>query len=145
MVNLNDPRIPILGQAKATADGPNAPGLTAKCEVYDSEIDAIHKVLEGLNERVAGGRRVDYDAFQREIIDKFANLGFKVYVAWWHTNIEGVKQPEITITDRLGKHEFDHDRQVNEVTNDVLGLGEGGVIKSNPADFQKPTGHGHGH
>lgn len=146
MVNLNDPNIPILGQAQAIADGPNAPGLTANCEIHDSEILEIEKVIRALNERTHNGtKKVDYDAFDREIKERFQNIGFKASVAWWHTNIDGVKMPEITITDRLSAKEFDYDRQVHEVTNDLLDLGEGGVIKSNPADFQKPTGHGHGH
>ena len=136
------PNIPIIGQPSTYgANAPNAPGLTTKCEVYDSEIAEIQKVLEILNQRT--GKTIDLGGFDREVQDRFAAIGFKVDVTWYHSNVEGVKIPEITITDRIERKAFDHDQQVHEVTNDILGLGTGGVIKTEPGDFQKPKGHSH--
>lgn len=122
---------------------PNAPGLTANCEVYDSEILKIEQVINALNERTYNGtKRVEYAAFDREIRDRFAAIGFKVDVAWYHSDVDGVKIPEIVIQDRIEKKDFDFDQMVNEVTNDLLGFGEGGVIKSDPTAFQAPS-HDH--
>ena len=138
-----DPRygVPILGTAK---EGPNAPGLTANVEVYDSEINEIHKIVEVLRNRSQGA--VDYARFTEEIRDRFAGIGFIVSVNWYDTNVEGVLIPEIVIKDRTERgHGFDHDKQVHEVTNDLLGLGEGGVIKSDPEQFAKPSHQGHQH
>lgn len=118
----------------------NAPGLTVNCEVLDSEILEIEKVVGILNDKARNGRQ-NYDAFDREIKERFASIGFIVGVTWWHTNIDGLKMPEITISDRTDKKAFDYDRQVHEVTNDILDLGTGGVIKSNPSGLILPHDH----
>lgn len=139
-----DPKygVPILGTAK---EGPNAPGLTASVEIYDSEINEIHKILDYLNDKYVG-KASSYADMQSDIEDRFHRIGLKVVVGWWTTNVDGVLMPEITISDRTERgHDFDHDRQVSEVTNDLLGLGESGVIKSDPEQFAKPSHHGHGH
>ena len=122
--------------------GPNAPGLTAEIEIHDSEIIAIEQVLNALNDRLGPGRRTVLAAFDKEVKDRFAEIGFIVQVAWWETNVEGVFLPEVCIADRTESHEFDYDRQVHEVTHDVLNLGEGGVIETSPEDYQPPE-HGH--
>jgi hypothetical protein len=128
--------IPILGEA----GGANAPGLTVNCEVHDSEIMEIERVLEIMNDKAQS--RVDFDAWDREFKDRMLGIGFVVGITWWHTNVEGVKRPDITISDRTERKPFDYDRQVHEVTHDILDLGEGGVIKSNPEAF-KDQEHGH--
>lgn len=141
-----DPRfgVPILGTAKAQ-EGPNAPGLTASVEIYDSEINEIHKILDHLNDKYVG-KAASYADMQSEIEERFHKIGLIVKVGWWSTNVDGVLMPEITISDRTERgHQFDHDQQVHEVTGDLLGLGEGGVIKSDPSAFQKPSHEGHGH
>lgn len=142
MVNLNDPNIPILGQHPLGAPQPNHAGLTINCEVYDSEIAEIEGVLDRLNERARNGR-VNFDAFDREIKDRFHQIGFKVNVTWYHSNVAETKIPEITITDRTERHEFDYDQQVHEVTNDILDLGDKGVIKTDPAALEAGKGHRH--
>lgn len=131
-------------------DAQNAPGLTIRCEVHDSEIVQIEGVLERLNLIVRDHKRVSYDAFQREIIERFQDIGFIAKVAWWTGGTEdgaaipGLLLPEITLTDRIEAHEFDHDRKVHEVTHDLLGLGEGGVIATDPATLRPPEdGHRH--
>jgi hypothetical protein len=131
-------------------DAPNAPGLTIRCEVHDSEIVEVEGVLERLNLAVRDGKRVSYDAFQREIVERFQDIGFIAKVAWWTGGtkdgavIPGMLIPEITLTDRIEAKTFDYDRQVHEVTHDLLGLGEGGVIKSDPLTSRPPEdGHQH--
>jgi hypothetical protein len=146
-VNLNDPNIPIIGQNQPRQQEPNAPGLTAKIEIHDSEIMEIERIVAALNERLGSSRRTNLDAFNREIYERFAEIGFIVQVAWWDTNIPGVLIPEICISDRTERKDFDHDRQVHEVTNDILELGDKGVIKTDPAAMkaleQQHAGHKH--
>lgn len=110
-------------------DDLNAPGLTIRCEIYEHEIDRIQDVLSKLNEKT-GRYGVDRDAWDREAQDRFAGIGFKVSILWHYTNIENCYLPEITMYDRTEPITWDPDRQVHEVTNDYLGLGEGGVIKT---------------
>lgn len=106
--------------------------VTKTIDVYDSEINQIHKVLEVLRRRTASRR--EYDSVQREIIERFAEIGFKVDVRWYDTNQDDVKVPEINISGRIDKgFVFDRDQQVAEVTGDLLGLGEGGTIATDPA------------
>lgn len=144
MPDLNDPRIPILGQSRPQPQGPNAPGLTVACEVYDTEIIEIEKVLGALSERATRGR-LNFDAFDREIKDRFHKIGFLVDVAWYHTDVAETKIPEIVIKDRTEARDFDYDRQVHEVTNDVLELGDKGVIKSDPKALESSGHQGHRH
>lgn len=115
-------------QAGAAFGTPASDDVTKTIDVYDSEIADIQRVLEALRARAA--HRVNYDAFQREAIERFADIGFKVDVRWYETDVEGVLQPEVNIVGRTESgHVFDRDRQVHEVVNDYLGLGEGGVVK----------------
>lgn len=104
-------------------------------ELYDSEVLTIEEILAALARRAEGRR--DRDAFDREIKERFADAGFAVAVNWYHVadragqEVPDVYMPEITINDRVQKGvPFDHDRQVHEVTNDLLELDEGGVIKT---------------
>lgn len=100
---------------------------TSLIEIHDSEVARIGEVLAVLKEKQEKGG-VYLEGFSREAVDRFAAVGFKVEVKWFSTNVEGVYIPEIEIQERL-EGTFDYDRQVHEVTNDLLGLGEGGVIK----------------
>jgi hypothetical protein len=102
--------------------------LTKTMDVHDSEVNEIHKVLEILRQRATSTH--NYDAFQREIIDRFARIGFVVDVRWYETDQPGVLIPEINISARTeADFVFDRDKQTSEVTSDLLGLGEGGVLK----------------
>lgn len=105
-------------------------------EILDSEVLEIEKILNTLKDR-AESHRGELGNFDNEIKTRFAEIGFAVDVKWWHTNIEGVKMPEIEIIGRTIARHFDHDKMVHEVTNDVLGLGDGGVIKVTPEDMLK--------
>ena len=128
----------------------NAPGLTQNHNLYDYEIENITRVTARIQQR--SQQRRNYEDFDREIRQRFAEIGFKVSVNW-HTaqdengqRIEGWLIPEVVIGDRVEKHEFDHDRQVHEVTNDILDLGTGGVISSNDANaLLAKKAHGHKH
>lgn len=143
-----DPKygVPILGTAPST--GPNAPGLTANMEILDSEVEKMRIIVTAIENKY--GERANYFDMEQEIKDRFRKIGFIVAVGWWmmeHADsgkpVEGLLMPEITIRDRTeGGYEFDHDRQVHEVTNDLLNLGTKGVIKSDPSQFQS---HGHSH
>lgn len=118
-------------------------------EILDSEMLEIERTLELLRRRVEGGRRVDRGQFDSEIVDKFGSIGFKVVVNWYETDVENLIMPEITITGRTEKvGEFDHDKMFHEVTSDILGLGQGGVIKTTKDDLDKIHGvtkaHKHG-
>lgn len=149
---MTHPNVPIIGQPSTYPAGVreevNAEGLTSRIEIHDSEINEIHKVLEILRERGSSGR-ISYADFTTEVKDRFAAIGFIVAVNWYEAGtpdgakIPGMLIPEIVIKDRTEAKAFDHDQQVHEVTNDVLGLGDGGVIKTRPEDFQRPEGHQH--
>lgn len=122
-------------------------------DVYDSDVEQIFTVLARLQDR-ARYRRHNYLDFQREIEEAFAGIGFTVHVNWHRFEIGGREQdgamPEVTVTGRTDQDfVFDKDRQVSEVTRNVLDLpGEAGVIKTDPETlkrFREGGGHGHGH
>lgn len=113
--------VPILGESRPQEQ-------SRAIELYDSDILVIEKVYQILQERGASGSR-DYDAFDREIKDRFYNAGYVVDVKWFHTNVDGVKRPDIEIVGRVGKQgEFDHDQMQHEVVEDILELGTKGKI-----------------
>lgn len=122
-------------------------------DLYDSELLAIEDVKATLTARSAGRR--DYADFEKEIIDRFREAGFKVSVNWYTfadysgREVEGAFLPDVTIEDRLGPA-FDPDQMVHEVTHDLLELGEGGVIdttrtaEAHKAAMDAHEGHRHG-
>lgn len=104
--------------------------LTSQIELYDHEILKIEKhALKPLNDKQ--GKVLNLEAFRREIIQRFEDIGFIVDVKVWDTTQASTYWFDIDIVDRIERIVFDHDRQVHEVTHDLLDLGEGGVIKSN--------------
>ncbi len=101
-------------------------------DIYDHEVDKILAVLAALRDR-ASGRMLNYQAFEREIGERFAAIGFTVDVNWYEFEAGGQRQdgamPEVTITGRTDQSfAFDPDRQVHEAVHDVLGLGEAGGV-----------------
>lgn len=123
--------------------------MTGPAEILDSEVLQIEQTLEVLKRRVENGRRVDRGQFDSEIVDRFGKIGFTVAVNWYETDVQDMIMPEITITGRTEKTEgFDHDKMFHEVTSDILGLGQGGVIKTTKEDLDKIHGveksHKHG-
>jgi hypothetical protein len=122
-------------------------------DLYDHDVEAILQLQMRLNDR-ARYRRHNYNDFDREIREAFAEIGFTVEVNWHEFAVGGQKQdgamPEVTVTGRTERHIYDKDRQVHEVTNNILGIpGEDGVIKTDPDTFKNfregNGGHGHGH
>ena len=120
-------------------------------EVHDSEVIAIEKILERLRGRYQKSTR-SYQAFEREATDLFGQIGFTVSVNWHRYSVGGVEQegamPEISVTGRTTL--FDPDRQVHEVTRNILELpGQDGVIKTDQGDvfksFRSGGGLDHGH
>jgi hypothetical protein len=124
------------------------------CDLYDHEVEEILQLQVKLNDR-ARHRRHNYNDFDREIREAFAEIGFTVEVNWHEFSVGGQVQegamPEVTVTGRTDpSHVFDKDRQVHEVTHNVLGLPEedAGVIKADREtlrNFMEGNGHGHGH
>jgi hypothetical protein len=123
-------------------------------DLYDSDVEAVFKVLARLQDR-ARYRRHNYNDFDREIREAFAEIGFTVEVNWHEFSREGQKQdgamPEVTVTGRTDPgFVFDKDKQVHQVTHNVLGIpGEEGVIRTDPDTLKNflegSGGHGHGH
>lgn len=117
-------------------------GVQSMIDLYDSEILAIEKVLDQLNAEDVGKRK-QVDSVDHKIEDMFRRIGLKVSVMWYTAadrrgqEVDGVFIPEVTIQDRIDRHEFDHDRQVHQVTNDLLELGDKGVIKTTKAPEKK--------
>jgi hypothetical protein len=126
-------------------------------DVYDSDVEKILGVLARLQDR-ARHRRHNYNDFDREIREAFAEIGFTVAVNWHEFEMAGQKQegamPEVTVTGRTDPgFVFDPEQQVHEAVSNVLGLpGEDGWIKTDPdtlRNFMEGNGgghaHGHGH
>jgi hypothetical protein len=125
-------------------------------DLYDHDVEQILQVQMRLNDR-ARYRRHNYNDFDREIREAYAEIGFTVEVSWYEFAAGGQKQdgamPEVTVTGRTEEHVFDKDRQVHEVTRNVLDLPpeDAGVIKADHEtvkNFMEGNGgheHGHGH
>jgi len=101
--------------------------MTSMVELHDSDILRLEGVLRLLNANL--GQRRNLEDFRREIVDRFAEAGFRVEVKVWQTATDGMFSFDIEIRERL-EGRFDPDRMVHEVTRDILDLGEGGVIKT---------------
>lgn len=109
--------------------------MMAPPDILDSELETILTVMGTLQDR-ARLKAHNYEAFEREIKSRFADIGFLVDVNWHHYAVGGVVQqgsamPEVTITERMS--DFDPDRQVWEVTQNILelpGQAKGEVIRT---------------
>jgi hypothetical protein len=117
-------------------------------DLYDSEVLAIEKVADWMKAQQRTPRHLD--SFVRESENRFAEAGFKARVKTYSTNEDGTFAFEVEILDRLDRRAFDYDRQVHEVTNNLLELpGEGGIIKADSAQLKalanQRKAHGHGH
>lgn len=109
-------------------------------EPYDREVILIEKVMQKLQARTA--LPLDQEAFRREIIARFEEIGFIVDVRWWTTNEEGVYIPDIDLVDRCSPlpYGFDHEFHQHEVLTDSLGIeGHKGdqKIKFNPEQLHE--------
>lgn len=115
-------------------------------DILDSEVATITQVWQGLQGRTYKSH--EYNAFDREIRERFAEAGFVVKVNWYETNLAEVKMPEIDIVGRIEEKEFDHDQMRHEVVNNLLGLPsqDAGIIKTNGlwTGAQAAEAHKHG-
>jgi len=110
-------------------------------EPYDSEIIQISQVMDRLD--AMRQRPINPEAFYQAGVEMFNEIGIVadilIYEAADHRGqlIPGTWIPEVVLKSRIDtKHAFDWDRQVHEVTNDILELGTKGVIKT--GKMQKP-------
>jgi hypothetical protein len=112
--------------------------------LYDHEVAEIQRVHRLLQGRTAVRR--DLQGFDDEIVERFAEIGFKVSVKWYETNQEGAFIPEVEIVGKcapLAAGSFDHDRQRHEVVNNLLKLPEAdaGIIPA--GTYTRPQPHKH--
>jgi hypothetical protein len=145
-VDIN--RMGLTTNDQIAASGQNQVAKTL--DIYDSEMLKIEEVLQAIQNRRGSRQRQDLGDFDLFIREAFHKIGFIADVKWYDTNIPDVKAPDIEIVGRVDENfVFDRDRQVHEVTNDLLGLGEGGVIKTTNEDMKnlmkQAEAHGHGH
>jgi hypothetical protein len=128
-------------------------------QLYDTELGGLLDLLGEIDERVRG-RSIDRDSLDRELRDRCATeIGIRVSIRWYTCGeeqedgtlkeIPGMYKPFVVPQGRMTKEaEYDHDRQRHEVINDVLGIGEGGLIKVTAEDARKVLetvgGHKHG-
>lgn len=133
--------------------------MTTALDVYDHELADISTVYAILKQRYEQ-KLCNYLTLEREARERFGEIGFEVVINWYSygERVTGLAipesaSPEIIISGRIDRsHVFDHDRQVHEVTHNLLGLPEedAGVIKTDQGDSFKrymdgQAGHGHGH
>jgi hypothetical protein len=101
-------------------------------DLNDSDLLAIDKIDKWM--QIQQKTRRNIDQFTKDVTEKFANAGFKVDVQVKETNEEGVYGFEVEIQGRTFGS-FDPDKQVYEVTNNILELPdqEKGFIKTHGA------------
>lgn len=112
-------------------------------ELYDTEVLQIEKVIRSLRQYATDHGVVDYDAYDRQIKDRFNDIGFDVTVNWYETDQRDVKMPEIQIVGRTDAIAFDREQQRHEIISDVLERGEGGTIKMSKDDLAAAEAAGH--
>jgi hypothetical protein len=88
-------------------------------EIYDHELIAIDK---GPVAWMASkqGSRMPLEEFVRTAEGKFTELGFRARVKAFETTEDGTYAFEVEIEGRVEDHAFDFDRQVHEVTRNIL-------------------------
>lgn len=101
--------------------------------ILDSEVADLQRVHGELENRTYKSHNLA--AFEREIVERFQEVGFLVDVKWYETSAEGVFSPVVEVIGRcqpLKPGEFDHDQMRHEVVNNVLGLPQedAGIIKT---------------
>lgn len=117
--------------------------------IYDEDVlklQAVHRQLEGRTYKSH-----NLHAFEEEILERFAEIGFKVDVKWYTVHSGGIEQagvfaPVVEVIGRcdpLTAGEFDHDRQRHQVVNNLLGLpaADAGIIPA--GTFTRPEKHKH--
>ena len=107
--------------------------ITSAVELYDSDILAMERGPIAWA-RSREGNTLHIDQFTKDLTEQFALIGFGVDVQVWSTAQDDTYAFKIEIQRRLGS-QWDPDRQVHEVVNNVLDLPdqEGGWIKTDEA------------
>lgn len=112
-----------------TSDGQEAHELV---DLYDHEVAQIVTEFEKVRARwdeplhLASGKSFEtvLAQFIAEVKERFAEIGFIVSVIMApNEDLYGMPSPTIQVEGRIESLSFDPDRQVHEVTHDVLGLG----------------------
>lgn len=81
------------------------------------ELQRVHRELEGRTYKAH-----NLDAFDREIVERFGEIGWKVDVKWHETNQRGTYIPVVEVVDRIQRKEFDHDQMAHEVRKNILDI-----------------------
>lgn len=89
-------------------------------DINDSELLRLEKVVNWAKSQQKTRR--DIDQFTRDIREKINAVGFECEVKVMETNEEGVYGFDIELNGRVGGSSFDPDRQVHEVTRNLLEL-----------------------
>lgn len=116
--------------------------------ILDSEVAELQRVHQELEGRTYKSHNLH--AFEREIVERFQEIGFVVDVKWYTTQADGVFAPVVEVIGRcdpLKPGEFDHDQMRHEVVNNVLGLPsqDAGLIKAPKwTEEQAKEAHKHG-
>ena len=114
--------------------------VTSIIDLQDSEILELETVLAKLNEKQ--GKSVNLEAFRKEGVERLAEVGLDAKVKVYETSQEGIYAFDFEIQGRNNKKVFDPDKQVWEVTNDILGVlpnsEKGQTIKSKPGEAPQP-------
>jgi len=113
-------------QRPAPQQAPDAGSVESLVDLYDSDILVIEEVFKRI--QASEGQSRDMEGFRLEVVERFAEAGFKVDCRMWSSDVPGVYLPEIVIQDRMKPTPFDHSRQSWEVQNDILDIEGGGVV-----------------
>lgn len=107
--------------------------ISSDIQLYDSEIEAMDRgPLKWLVAQQ--GKPMVLDTFVRTVVGKFDEIGLRSRVNTYETTEPGTYAFDIVINGRHVEKEFDFDRMVHEVQNNLLDIpGEGGTIKSDLA------------
>lgn len=111
-----------------------SPSVDIQVEVNDGDILAMENGPWAYM-RSMQFKRTDLEDFRKTVIEKFAEIGFRATVNAYTTDAGAdVVAFEVVVHERLGG-EFDPDRMVHEVVNNVLELPDqaGGWIDTDEA------------
>jgi len=125
-----------IGNAEVAADDIEVMDMD---DLYDSERIEISRVLAAISQNT--GKQVEGGAFQREVRERFAEIGFVVRCDLKKDMLDPRPwedkpwMPDISLIGRVEKQgEFDHERMGHEVRSNILGKkGQDNVQKTHVA------------
>lgn len=133
----SEPRCPLCGNEGAvTFDEEKGTATCRACakilwplvDIYDSELRELGRVQDDLMDQIGSAK--DLEAFRKKSIADFEKVGFVVRPKVWATTESGTYAFDYEILGRTEEFDWDPDRMVHEVTNDLLETGDGGVINT---------------